>query len=76
MPQRCTPNAAALTAADMLAVATHLQGFRDNMVAAKDLVDAYLAVLVMNTQKHQAWLDNAIKIVGAVTGIAAALAPI
>lgn len=76
MPQGCTPNAAALTAADMLAVATHLQGFRDNMVAAKDLVDAYLAVLVMNTQKHQAWLDNAIKIVGAVTGIAAALAPI
>jgi hypothetical protein len=46
------------------------------MSIAAQQVSGYIAILEEDAQKRQAWLDNAMKLVSAVTALGAALAPI
>jgi hypothetical protein len=76
MPPGSRINPIPLTLGEKQAIAGFLQEFRDHMSIAAQQVSGYIAILEEDAQKRQAWLDNAMKLVSAVTALGAALAPI
>jgi hypothetical protein len=76
MPRGSKINPNPLGEAEKQAVANFLQDFRDRMSIAVQQVHAYIGILQADAQKRQAWFDNAIKLVTAVTALGTALAPL
>ncbi|OAL49274.1 hypothetical protein IQ07DRAFT_601079 [Pyrenochaeta sp. DS3sAY3a] len=76
MPPGSMINLAPLDANDKRTMADALQDFRDRMSIAVSQVHAYIGILEKDAQRRQAWFDNAIKLVSAVSALGGALAPL